>query len=264
MFGFKKWRRNRVRNRPFPKDWVEIIRKNAPYYSLLTPEEQTELHGCIQIFLDEKHFEGCNGQEITDEIRLTIAANACFLILNRETDYYPNLQTILVYPTEFQVEETYDFEDGTVIEESDVRLGESWVDGVVVLSWEDVWNGPGNWGEGFNLTIHEFAHQLDSESGDSEGAPELVDRELSKTWREVFSREYEKLIDDLKHRRPTFLEEYAATDPAEFFAILTECFFEVPIELEEEHPELYDLMKTYYRQDPASRKRAASAPPEAR
>jgi len=255
MFGFKRRRRERLRSQPFPAEWLEVIEKNVPHYRCLSLEEQKELQGHIQVFLSEKNFEGCGGLEMNDEIRVTIAAQACILLLHRETEYYPTLQSILVYPRYYRVSDARLLADGTVIEGTDSRLGESWLHGVVVLSWDDVKGGAADIHDGHNVVFHEFAHQLDGESGSVEGAPDLVMRSRYIAWARVLGQGYQRLLDDLKHHRPTLLDSYAATDHAEFFAVLTECFFEKPSALKKRHPELYERLRDFYQQDPAIREK---------
>jgi Mlc titration factor MtfA (ptsG expression regulator) len=138
MLGFKRRRRQRIRSRPFPPAWLAIVERNVAYYRRLTPAEQAELRDHIQVFIDEKRFEGCGGLEITDEIRVTIAAQACILLLHRQTDYYPRMETILVYPHRYLAEATVRLPGGAVLEGTYARLGESWYRGPVVLSWDDV------------------------------------------------------------------------------------------------------------------------------
>lgn len=253
MFGFKQKRRKRIREQPFPAHWMEVIERDFPYYRKLTPAEQAELRGHIMIFLDEKRFEGCAGLEITDEIRVTIAAQACLLLLNRDTDYFPLITTVLVYPANYSAQKTEHRPDGTIWEETDEREGESWHRGPVVLSWDDILRDSTDPRAGRNVVLHEFAHQLDSESGAEEGAPELPQRSMYAAWSEVLSREYERLLDDLDHGRRNVIDEYGATNPAEFFAVVTEAFFVKPLALQRAHPELYDQLKSFFRQDPASR-----------
>jgi Mlc titration factor MtfA (ptsG expression regulator) len=253
MFRLKRERRKRVRRCPFPSEWLEILERNVAYYRLLTPDEQAELRGHIQVFLDEKRFEGCGGLEVTDEIRVTIAAQACILLLHRETDYYPRMQTILVYPHRYVADAKLRLPDGTVLEGVHTRLGESWYRGPVVLSWDDVCRGAADVHDGHNVVFHEFAHQLDSESGANEGAPVLPRRSMYLAWARVLGHEYEHLIDDLKHHRRTFIDAYGATSPTEFFAVVTEAFFEQPVQLKRRHPELYDQLATFYQQDPVAR-----------
>jgi hypothetical protein len=241
---------------PVPDDWLQIIEQNVHFYHYLPPEKQRELLGLVQLFLAEKRFEGCGGLEITDEIRLTIAAQACILLLNLDVDFYPKLRSILVYPYAFVAPAVSRHPEGTVSEGPQPRLGESWSQGNVVLSWEDVLRGTTNFGDGRNVVIHEFAHQLDSESGACNGAPLMPRSSMYKDWSRVLGREYEALVESVEQGRATVIDKYAATSPAEFFAVVTEFFFENPLELESFHQELYEQLKTYYGQDPASLRRA--------
>ena len=251
MFGFKRRRRARLRSQPFSPEWIAILERDMPYYRRLPPEDQRELQGHIQVFLAEKQFEGIDGIEITDEIRVTIAAQACVLLLHRETDYYPSLLSILVHPRHYAVETTRHHPDGTVSEGTDVRLGESWYRGEVVLSWDDVLRGAADIHDGHNVVFHEFAHQLDAESGSTEGAPELGRRSSYVAWARAFVHEYQSLVDDIERHRKTVLNKYGGTNPAEFFAVVTEAFFEKPVQLKKHHPELYEQMVGYFQQDPA-------------
>ena len=196
-------------------------------------------------------FEGCGGLELTDEIKVTIAAQACLLLLHRETDYYPRLITILVYPHAYVAKSIEPIGGGVVLEGETARLGEAWKDGVVVLSWDDVRQGASDLHDGHNVVLHEFAHQLDQQDGSADGAPILEHRSQYVTWARVLSDEYDQLRRDTEKGRTDVLDEYGATNPAEFFAVATECFFEKPIQLRRKHPQLYEELKAYYRQDPA-------------
>ena len=158
---FKQHRRKRLRSQPFPPAWLDIIKKNVPIFDRLPQADQRELQGHIQVFLAEKYFEGCGGLELTDEIKVTIAAQACLLLLHRETDYYPRLITILVYPHAYVAKSVEPIGGGVVQEGEMARLGEAWKDGVVVLSWDDVRRGASDLHDGHNVVLHEFAHQLD-------------------------------------------------------------------------------------------------------
>jgi Mlc titration factor MtfA (ptsG expression regulator) len=249
----KHWRRPRLRRRGLPPAWRAIIERNVPYVRLLSPAEREQLEGDVQVFLAEKHFEGCGGLVMTDEIRVTIAAQACLLLLNRSTDYYPGLRAILVYPSGYVAHSASRQPDGTVIEGPQHRSGESWLRGAVVLSWDDVRRGAADPFDGRNLVLHEFAHQLDGESGANEGAPALGEPARYAAWARVLGREYEQLIADLERRMPTLIDGYGATAPAEFFAVVTEAFFERPRALRRRHPELYGQLRSFYRQDPAAR-----------
>ena len=244
-------RRQRLRATPLPGDWRRIVRRNVPYYQCLPSDKQAELDGLIQVFLAEKSFEGAGGLEMTDEIRVTIAAQACVLLLGREHRFYPGLQAIIVYPHAYVSRMARRGPDGTVSEGPHVLLGESWKQGALVLSWDDVVSGAGDIYDGHNVVFHEFAHQLDSEYGLANGAPLLEKHSMYVAWARVLGGEYEDLVKRLRRHAPTFLDAYAATSPAEFFAVATEFFFEKPRAMRAGHPELYGQLKTFYHQDPA-------------
>jgi hypothetical protein len=252
MFGIKKRRRARLRDQPFPPEWLAILERMVPYYRILPPADQEELRKLMLVFLGEKHFEGCEGVEITDEIRVTIAAQACILLLHRETDVYPLLQSILVYPDAYFAPVRRREAGGFISEEVEDRSGESWSIGALVLSWNDVVIDSSDIHDGYNVVFHEFAHQLDDEAGRADGAPLLPARSMYAEWERVLGDEYDRLVENVERRRPTFLDPYGATDPAEFFAVVTEYFFEKPRELKLFHPELYKQLRLYYRQDPAT------------
>jgi MtfA peptidase len=261
VFGlFKRRRRNRLRAAPFPADWLAIIEKNVRFYACLPDADRLELQGLIQIFLHEKILEGCGGLVLTDEIKVTIAAQACLLLLHRDTDFYPKLTTVLVYPSAYVARSIKPVGSGLALEGENVNLGESWTNGIVVLSWDDVRSGASDFRDGRNLVLHEFAHQLDREDGAVDGAPLLDQRSQYVAWARVLNAEFERLKRDSWIGRPTVLDEYGTTDPAEFFAVATECFFEKPRVLEKRHPELYAELRSYYRQDPARLLPADSAP----
>jgi len=251
MLWFKKRRRAKLKEKPFPAEWCRIVEANVPYYGCLPPEDREELHGLIHIFLAEKNIEGAGGLEITDEIRLTIAAQACILLLHRKTDIYPRLQSIIVYPHAFVAPTRKPMPGGAVMEGRQVRLGESWSRGAVVLSWDDVVHGVSDIHDGRNLVFHEFAHQLDDEDGLGDGAPRLPKGSMYLPWARVLSREYRSLIESLRRQRPTLIDAYGATNPAEFFAVVTEFFFEKPEQLKSRYPELYEQLRLFYLQDPA-------------
>jgi MtfA peptidase len=252
VFGFfKKRRRKRLRSAPFPASFLAIIERNVPFYLCLPEADRLELQGLVQIFLGEKVFEGCGGLELTDEIKVTIAAQACLLLLHRETDIYPRLITILVYPNAYLTKAIEPIGGGAVLEGEVIHLGESWSTGVVVLSWDDVRAGASDIHDGQNLVLHEFAHQLDREDGAINGTPLLVERSRYVAWARVLNAEYERLRRDSLLGRHTVLDDYGASNPAEFFAVATECFFEKPRVLKKRHPDLYEELKNFYRQDPA-------------
>lgn len=252
MFLFKKWRRKRLGNREFPEGWLRIIEKNVPLYGRLSSEDKAELRRHILIFMCEKRFEGCRGLKITDEIKVTIAAQACVLLLHRETDYYPGLSTILVYPRAFVIRRPEHVGGGVMSEEPRELLGESWHRGPVILSWDDVKHDTADVNDGHNVVFHEFAHQIESSGGKGDDTIVLKNSSSYIAWARVLERDYEKLRQAAAQRQPTFLNQYGATNPAEFFAVVTEFFFEKPKELKEIHPQLYDELRQFYQQDPVS------------
>jgi Mlc titration factor MtfA (ptsG expression regulator) len=253
MFDFlKRPRRVRLRNTPLTAVERAIVAKNAPYVAGLDDAHRAELEGLVRVFLHEKSFEGCGGLALTDEMRVTIAAHACRLLLHRDTQkVYPELDVILVYPSAFRVPPEAD-EDGVVSEDDDERVGESWTEGVVVLAWDEVLADLGHPLEGRNVVLHEFAHQLDAEDGAMNGMPNLGPEGDPASWARVFGAEFEKLWRTLDAGRRSAIDEYAATDLVEFFAVVTEMFFEKPSTLKRRHPDLYGELTAFYRQDPAA------------
>jgi MtfA peptidase len=254
IFGFLTQRKRRsARARPFPLAWKSIITRNVPIFRRLPAADQTELLGCVQIFLAEKYFEGCGGLEVTDEIRVTIAAQACLLLLHRETDYYPELTSILVYPSAYVGNEDRYLGDNIWEQGEESRLGHTGRRvGSLVLAWDEAKHGAADPADGRNLVLHEFAHQLDFEDSQTDGAPALTTRAEYLAWARVMSREFEALQRADEAGMPTLLDTYGATNPAEFFAVTTEAFFERPRALRAKQPELYAELARFYRQDPAA------------
>lgn len=259
MFGLlRKRRRNRIRNRPFPAEWRNILERSFPIYRRLNQQDRTELEGHILVFLAEKQFEGCGGQEITDEVRVLIAAQACLLLLHRQTDYYPQLKSVLVYPSTF-IAKTHRREEWETTDRwARARLGESWQQGAVVLAWDAARKGAEEPSDGRNLVLHEFAHQLDQEDGLADGVPQLGGSGVAErrgrytVWAKAFEREFRALNQVLEQNNDTLLDAYGATDYAEFFAVATECFFEKPHQLKKRHPQLYAQLQRFYQQDPTN------------
>jgi MtfA peptidase len=249
--GFKDWRRKRLMAEQFDPGWLVIIERNVPYYHRLRLDMRQRMQGLVQVFLDEKSFEGCGGIEISDEIRVTVAAHACILLLGLDAELYPKLRSVLLYPGTYVAPFSRRGPGGIVTEGLQARAGESWSHGNVVLAWGDVLRCASPNPTGRNVVLHEFAHQLDSESGANEGAPVLPHKDMYANWARVLGKEYQLLIDAAEQGKPTLLDQYGATSPAEFFAVATECFFEQPVEMSVIHPELYEQLKLYYRQDPA-------------
>jgi MtfA peptidase len=252
MFGFLKDRhRKRLKARPFPNEWLKIIKARIAFFLRLAAADQAELLDYIQIFLAEKNFEGCAGQEITDEVRVTIAGQACLLLLHRKTDYFPRLLTILVYPSIYSVNENRPITAEIWAEGKASRLGETGrTMGSMVLAWDAVKSGAADPADGKNVVLHEFAHQLDYENFAADGTPALATRKEQLAWREVMRTEFASLRAADETGIPTLLDTYGATNSAEFFAVSVEAFFERPVMLRAQHPRLYAELRNYFRQDP--------------
>ena len=250
---FKSRRRSRLRAHAAPKAWRAILEHNLPVFGRLTKEDQDELLGHVQVFVAEKHFEGAGGLGITDEIKVTVAGQACLLLLHRDTDYYPELTSIIVYPTGYIADEERHIGGGIWQEGGEHRLGHTGERlGALVLAWDAVRHGAAEPSDGSNLVLHEFAHQLDFENRSSDGTPALQTGGDYKAWARVMSHEFEALRDALEAGDDTFLDDYGATNPAEFFAVITEAFFERPRALRRNHPALFMQLQRFYQQDPTS------------
>jgi len=235
----------------FPENWLDAIKRNVAFFQRLSANDRAELLRHIQVFLAEKRFEGCDGLELTDEVRVTIAAQACLLLLHRQTDYFPRLLTILVYPSAYLADERRPVDEHVWEEGTTTRLGETGPRlGSMVLSWDAAKSDAADPSDGKNVVFHEFAHQLDYENYAADGVPGLVTREQQLSWREVMRSEFASLRAADETGIPTLLDTYGATNPAEFFAVSTEAFFERPCALRARHPKLYAELQRYFRQDP--------------
>ncbi len=250
------WLRSRRRlalsRQPILPQWREWLSVGVPAYDRLPADMRKRLDGLVQVFVREKSFVGCNGLEVTDRMRVIIAGNACLLLVNRSDvprrHLYDDLFSILIYPTPFIVPETFRDPAGLVSEGRRVLSGQAWDSRRIILSWEDVEDGPA---AGHNVVLHEFAHYLDMEDETMDGAPGLASAAAFKEWSEVFWSEYNSLRISLGAGEATLLDPYAATAPAEFFAVATEAFFGQSLALQTQHPRLYQQLSKYYRLDPA-------------
>lgn len=256
----KKRRRRKILAQRFPEEWHGILRRNLPFYACLDAEERSALRDGLRIFIAEKSWEGCGGLEMTDEIRVTIAAQACLLLLGLDGVEFDTVKTILVYPAEFFARRRDAAEDGIVRDDDGGRLGEAWYRGPVVLSWADARRGARNPFDGVNVVFHEFAHQLDMADGVVNGTPPLESHAAVRRWQEVMTTEYDRLVARSRRGRATLLDHYGAQDPGEFFAVCTECFFERSGAFELRHRDLYALLRDYFGQDPAERIRRHARP----
>jgi Mlc titration factor MtfA (ptsG expression regulator) len=248
------WQRSRVRATAFPASWRKILQRRVPLVRSLPTDLQLQLKKHMQVFIAEKSFLGCGGLHITEEMRVVIAAQACLLILNRATDYFGKVRQILVYPGAFVVNRSTVDGAGVQQDQRQALAGESWSQGQVILSWQDTLEGAAVADDGVNVVIHEFAHQLDQENGAAQGAPPPAwgdTRHNAQRWSDVFHAAYAQLQAEARHGVQGLLNHYGAQDPAEFFAVVSEVFFEQAQPLKLEYPALYQELRGYYQVDPA-------------
>lgn len=252
---FRNRRRRRIRAQPFPEAWQEILTSNVLHDRQLTEQQRQRLRWLLPVFIAEKNWEGCGGLTITEEIKVTIAAQACLLVAGLEKEvYFDHVLSILVYPTGYVAPHTNISRAGVVISQTgQPRLGEAWWRGPVILSWADARAGGLMETPGHNLVLHEFAHQLDMMNGRLvDGTPPLETREQYDRWVRVLGGEYEQLVKNCRRGHHGLIDCYGATNPAEFFAVLTEAFFERGRSLQNHHSEVYDVVRDYYRIDTAA------------
>lgn len=251
-------RRKKLVAVPFPADWKKILKQNVIHYGVLAEEERTRLHALIQVFIAEKYWEGCGGLELTDEIRVTISAQACLLILNLPHNYYENVETIIVYPsTVILPERKLSFFETALrpIEPEIPITGQAFRQGPLILVWDEVLRDSRHPESGYNVVYHEIAHKLDMLDGAADGTPPLRSRSEYRDWVRICSSEFLRLRREVEQGRETFLNSYGAVNEAEFFAVATEQFFDQPLEMIKHAPDLYRVLSQYYRQDPAQRTR---------
>ena len=235
--------------------WAKTLAA-LPFIASLAVDEKKDLKLLAEQFLAEKEFSTGGGLQLTDEICVSIAAQGCLPILKLGLAAYREWVGIVVYPDEFVVRRRIEDESGVVHEYDDVLSGEAWEGGPLIISWHDVQMA----GDGYNVVIHEFAHKLDMLNGEADGMPALHAGVGAGEWDEVFFAAYDDFCQRVDDDEDTFIDPYASESPAEFFAVLSECFFEMPDVVSDEYPALYGLLSRYYRQDPLSRlMKAASA-----
>ena len=241
-------RRNQKRLLRLNDDQRAELSKDFPLFARLPIALRDELEGVMHVFMDEKSFEACGGlPEVTGHMRRVISAEACLLLLNRKHDYYRNLRSILLYPSAYRAKNQHGGED--------VRLGESWTSGSLILAWDSVVSGGRDEKDGHQVALHEFAHQLDQVDGAADGVPELANVGSYQEWATVFSSAFSRFQKKVDKGQRTVIDSYGATNPAEFFAVLTETFYEKPSQLKKNYPKIYDQLCSYYRVDPLEWKR---------
>ncbi len=256
IFGWlKRRRRKKLLATPTPEGWAACLAP-FPFHGRLSDEEQERLHRIARVLIHEKKWEGCGGLELTEAMQIIIATQAALLVLAIEHDYYDDVTSILVFPESYSTPFPR-HGPGGVVTQGAQHAGEAWYRGPVILAWDWVQHGPTDPKDGTNLVFHEFAHRLDFADGWINGTPPLHAKGDYKAWGRIMTTEYEALKDAAHRGRRHVLDRYGATDEAEFFAVATETFFEKPGPLQRKHPELYDVLKNYFRQDPLARLRAA-------
>jgi MtfA peptidase len=258
-------RRKKLTRAPFPPLWEDIIRRNVVHYCMLDVAERTHLRALIQVFIAEKYWEGAGGLELTDEIRVTISAQACLLLLGLPHNYYKNVESIIVYPSTVVPPQRRPgfFENrSTPVGFAHPIIGQAFRQGPVIIIWDAALRGGRNPEFGHNVIYHEFAHKLDMLDGTADGTPPLRDRAEYRDWALTCSREYLRLKRSTEEGKKSFLDSYAATNEAEFFAVATEQFFDQPRLMIKHAPDLYRVLKEYYRQNPSERVSRHNCPGE--
>lgn len=252
MFGWGKGRRRReLLATPLPPEQRARMHAVAPLTARLPEALRARHEGAVQVLLAEKRWEGAGGLDVTGDMRLAIAGQAALLQLRAGADYYPGLHSIVIYPTAFNVAHERVDDDGLVHVEEDELSGESWGQGTVVLGWDDV-RRESRKRDGYNVVLHEFAHQLDDEAGEADGLPKLRDGALAARWPEVFAAAFAEHGRRLKRRREVLFDADAADDPAEFLATAVELFFEFPRDLQREYGGVYEALRDWLELDPAA------------
>ncbi len=251
-FGFRYWSKRQARKKllstPLSDQQRTIVMEQVPLIQKLPSELREKLEGKINAFLHQVEFIGRGGLETTEEMRLSIAAQACLLVVNNDK-WYKNLRTILIYPAAFKsINRAHN--GYVVIERETVRTGESWSRGPVILSWAHSHQGAINDKDGHNVVLHEFAHQIDDLSGYTDGAPTLNKGQSFADWERVFIKAYKRHVRNVEQRRKTVIDPYGAEGHQEFFAVSVEVFFEKPGILKREEPAVYEQLSELFQLDP--------------
>jgi len=237
---------------PIPAAWPEIVTRQVPLAARLAPVDGDRPFRIMKLFLEEVAIEGCAGLEVTEEIRVTIAAQACLLLLRMRYPRYPRVRRVLVYPSAF-IPKTVALHPTGQIVRPDVPLrGQAWQSGVVVLGWDEVRRDTHLGSDGGNVVLHEFAHMLDAEDGHMDGVPVFDSGTAYRTWAALLTAEFAQHVARIERNEPSVLSAYGATNRAEFFAVATETFFQRPTELRTEEPELYATLASFYKVDLAA------------
>ena len=250
IWSVKNWHKNQILEQEKIPDalWSTLIHMRC--LKGLNQEELVRLREYATLFLHDKQIYGAHALEVTPIMQVTIATQACILILNLSLEYYENWIEVIVYPGDLLLD--YEFTDqfGIVHHVHDAAAGEAWQSGPVILSWQEVENGEHT---GHNVVIHELAHKIDMLYEGANGCPPLHTNMSARTWQRVFSAAYENFCRQVEQQQDTVIDPYAAENPAEFFAVLSEAFFESPLEIETHFPAVYEQLALFYRQNTAAR-----------
>ncbi|SFO20815.1 zinc-dependent peptidase [Nitrosospira briensis] len=253
LSNLKGWHRRRIlKNEPVSDEVWQSAQSRLKCLRGLSLAELEHLREKVILFLHAKQISGAHGLIVTEEMHVLIAVQACILILNLDLDYYDGWVEIIIYPGEFIRDYEYVDEDGVVHLTREPISGESWLGGPVILSWEDTVVADA--GAGYNVVIHEFAHKLDMLNGDANGFPPLHADMSRQAWSEAFSKAYADFCRSIDENEATEVDSYAAENPAEFFAVMSEAFFETPLSVKLYFPSVYEQLALFYRQDPAQRR----------
>ena len=242
----REQRRLHLLAQPFPETWDSFLFRDVAHYPLLSEDQRALLRDNMRILVAEKYWEGCGGLQVTEEMKVTIAAQACLLLLGSDNEFFSRVLSILVYPSVFTIPGEWSGEDET----RGVFSGQAVYRGPAILAWEQVIAEGRNPAEGHNVVIHEFAHHLDYLDGYINGTPDLSDPELAEQWGPVMTADYRRLVRDVRKGRATFLGSYAAHNEAEFFAVASERFFTLPWQLRHYHRRLYEVLAEFYSVEP--------------
>jgi len=248
----KEWRRDRIvaKSQLDEREW-RLALQRFPFTRSLSADEQGRLRLLTILFLHEKYFSSARGLVLTEAMCLQVAVQACALILNLDMDYYRGWSEIIVYPAGFVARHQYMDEAGIVHQGDRSLAGEAWLRGPVILSWADI--AVSDYPDGVNVVIHEFAHKLDMLNGRANGYPPLHKTMSRQDWAQTFSAAYADFCARIDHGEDTVIDPYASESPGEFFAVLSEAFFELPDVVRDEYPGVYTQLAQFYRQDPATR-----------
>jgi Mlc titration factor MtfA (ptsG expression regulator) len=251
IFAWLFGRRRRLLKSPFPADWETFLQTNCRHFAYLPADKQERLRNTVKIIVGERTWVGVGELVVTDEMKVTIAAQAALLLLGVDDYYFDRVSSFVIHPRRFESRST-NADLHTRFQQVTPVVGEAHQIGPVVLLWQEALAGARGHAHGSNLVLHELAHHLDSLDGEMGGMPPLPSREAVLRWEQVLEEHYQQLITEVQQGYFTLLDEYGTTNKAEFFAVATECFYEQPRALREEHPELFQLLSDFYRIDPTA------------